>query len=119
MQIVRRAVVASDFANPFKGEQYFLMDARMHRGTSGAPVVARIKRPTQLAGHFADEWCLPGVQSAALDVSDRDPTQDVRLGLNCAWYARLIPEIINGFATPAWTLNDTAVEIIAASAQGV
>jgi len=95
LPILRQAAVASDFSHPFKGEPYFLTDARMHRGTSGAPVVARIKCPTDVAGHFEDRWCLLGIHSAALDVSDRDPQQDDRLGLNVTWYARLVSEMVN------------------------
>lgn len=94
LPILRQAAVASDFSHPFKGEPYFLTDARMHRGTSGAPVVARIKCPTDVAGHFEDRWCLLGIHSAALDVSDRDPQQDDRLGLNVTWYSRLISEMV-------------------------
>ena len=94
LPIIRQAVVATDFAHQFKGKPYFLTDARMHRGTSGAPVVARLKWATEVAGQFEERWCLLGIHSAALDVSDRDPQQDDRLGLNCTWYARLIPEIV-------------------------
>ena len=100
LPIVRQAVVATDFSHPFKGEPYFLTDARMHRGTSGAPVVARIKRPTEVAGQFEERWCLLGIHSAALDVSDRDPQQDDRLGLNCAWYARLVAEMVHADPEP-------------------
>jgi hypothetical protein len=95
LPIIRQAVVATDFGHPFKGEPYFLTDARMHRGTSGAPVVARIKCATDVAGQFEERWCLLGIHSAALDVSDRDPLQDDRLGLNCTWYARLISEMLH------------------------
>ena len=94
LPIVRQAVVATDFSHPFKGEPYFLTDARMHRGTSGAPVIARFKRTTTVAGKFEEQWCLLGIHSASVDVSDRDPLQDDRLGLNCTWYARLITEIV-------------------------
>lgn len=112
LPIIRKAVVATDFAHPFKGEPYFLTDARMHRGTSGAPVVARIKWATDIAGHFEERWCLLGIHSAELDVSNRDPQQDDRLGLNCAWYARLIPEMVQQNVLPDATLpvsdNETA-----------
>ena len=37
MPVVRHAVIASSFGLRFKGEGYFLTDARTHRGTSGAP----------------------------------------------------------------------------------
>lgn len=95
LPIVRQAVVASDFGHPFKGEPYFLTDARLHRGMSGAPIVTRIQSPGEVIGTIVERWCLLGVHSAALDVSDRDPVQDDRLGLNCTWYARLIPEIVS------------------------
>lgn len=42
MPVVRQAVLASSFGLRFKGEGYFLTDARTHRGTSGAPVVLRV-----------------------------------------------------------------------------
>ena len=41
LPVVRQAVIASAFGLRFQGQGYFLTDARMHRGTSGAPVVAR------------------------------------------------------------------------------
>lgn len=94
LPIVRQAVVASDFGHPFKGQPYFLTDARLHRGMSGAPIVSRIAITDDATGTPVERWCLLGVHSAALDVSDRDPVQDDRLGLNCTWYARLIPEIV-------------------------
>ncbi|MBA4030262.1 MAG: serine protease [Planctomyces sp.] len=100
LPLVRQAVVASEFAHPFKGDPYFVTDARTHRGTSGSPVVTKLRRPTAVAGQFEDRWCLLGVHAATLDVSNRDPLYDDRLGLNVTWYASLIPEIIDG-AIPA------------------
>jgi hypothetical protein len=40
LPVARQAVIASAFGSRFQGQGYFLTDARMHRGTSGAPVVA-------------------------------------------------------------------------------
>lgn len=37
--IMRNAVVASHYGNPFNGRPYFITDARMHDGTSGSPVL--------------------------------------------------------------------------------
>ena len=81
LPVARHAIVASAFGVRFQGEGYFLTDARMHRGSSGAPVVAR--------SHGAGElpWTLLGVHSARLDMVSRDRAQDDVLGLNCAWYA--------------------------------
>ena len=86
MPVVRHAVIASAFGLRFRGQGYFLTDARTHRGTSGAPVVMRVpgKRPGKLP------WMLLGIHSARLDASGRDRDLDEALGLNCAWYADIL-----------------------------
>lgn len=89
LPIVRQAAIASSFGLRFKGEGYFLTDARTHRGTSGAPVVMR--SPPANPGGTADlPWLLLGVHSARLDVGTRDQALDEALGLNCAWYADVL-----------------------------
>lgn len=86
--VVRQAIVASSFGLRFQGKGYFLMDARTHRGTSGAPVVMRIPGPEDT--HRDLPYRLLGIHSARLDVGDRDPKLDEALGLNCAWYADIL-----------------------------
>ncbi|ACL72500.1 conserved hypothetical protein [Thioalkalivibrio sulfidiphilus HL-EbGr7] len=88
MPVVRQAAVASSFGLRFKGEGYFLTDARTHRGTSGAPVVMRITNPSR--ANEVLPWMLLGVHSARLDVGTRDLILDEALGLNCAWYADIL-----------------------------
>ena len=88
LPVVRQAVIASAFGLRFQGQGYFLTDARMHRGTSGAPVVARMT--TQRSGRGDLPWMLLGVHAARMDVTNRDAEQDERLNLNCAWYADII-----------------------------
>lgn len=88
MPVVRQAVLASSFGLRFKGQGYFLTDARTHRGTSGAPVVMRIAEPNSTLGDLP--WRLLGVHSARLDVGTRDQQLDEALGLNCAWYADIL-----------------------------
>ena len=88
LPVARQAVIASAFGIRFQGHGYFLTDARMHRGTSGAPVVAR--DPTQGAGRAELPWLLLGVHATRMDVSNRDLDQDERLDLNCAWYADVL-----------------------------
>lgn len=85
LPVVRQSVVASAFGLRFQGQGYFLTDARMHRGTSGAPVVLR----NNGAGG-ALPWTLLGVHSARLDMAERDRVEDESLGLNCAWYADIL-----------------------------
>jgi hypothetical protein len=88
MPVVRHAIVASSFGLRFKGEGYFLTDARTHRGTSGAPVVMRMASPGAVVRDLP--WMLLGVHSARLDVGTRDMKLDEALGLNSAWYADIL-----------------------------
>jgi S1-C subfamily serine protease len=88
MPVVRHAIVASSFGLRFKGEGYFLTDARTHRGTSGAPVVMRLPDPGTAMRDLP--WMLLGVHSARLDVGTRDTKLDEALGLNSAWYADIL-----------------------------
>jgi len=88
MPVARQAIVASSFGLRFQGNGYFLTDARTHRGTSGAPVVCRIAKPTPAQADLP--WMLLGVHSGRLDVGSRDLELDEALGLNCAWYADIL-----------------------------
>ena len=88
LPVARHAVVASSFGIRFQGKGCFLTDARMHRGTSGAPVVAR--KPKRRNGRSDFPWMLLGVHSAKLDVANRDASQDEALDLNFAWYADIL-----------------------------
>jgi hypothetical protein len=92
LPVVRQAIVASSFGLRFQGEGFFLTDARTHRGTSGAPVVMRVSgsRESTMAGL---PWCLLGVHSARMDLGTRDVMLDEALGLNCAWYADILPTL--------------------------
>ena len=94
LPIVRSATLASSFAHPFKGEPYFLTDARLHRGMSGSPVLASLARRAGAPNQGEPRWRLLGVHSSSLDVSDRDPDQDERLAVNTTWYASLIPQML-------------------------
>lgn len=88
MPVARQAALASAFGLRFQGQGYFLTDGRTHRGTSGAPVVARIDGPGMVADDLP--WLLLGVHSARLDLGSRDLQQDEALGLNCTWYADVL-----------------------------
>ncbi|MEO1237780.1 MAG: serine protease [Planctomycetota bacterium] len=95
LPLIRRATIASVYPLPFKGDRYFVTDARLHRGSSGSPVVAKV---FDMATENT-QWKLLGVHSASLDVSNRDPSQDEKLGLNMTWYASLLMELTES-ATP-------------------
>jgi S1-C subfamily serine protease len=85
LPVARQAAVASAFGVRFQGEGYFLTDARMHRGASGAPVAIRDPK-----GDPALPWKLLGIHSARLDMRTRVEGVDESLGLNCAWYADIL-----------------------------
>ena len=92
LPVTRQAVIASAFGLRFQGHGYFLTDARLHRGMSGAPVVARM--PSGQSGRDALPWFLLGVHSSRMDMVNRDEAQDERLDLNCAWYANALQSLI-------------------------
>jgi hypothetical protein len=85
LPVVRHAIIASSFGVRFQGEGYFVTDARMHRGSSGGPLVMRCP-----GAGTALPWRLLGVHSARMDMGTRDQAQDENLGLNCAWYADIL-----------------------------
>ena len=95
LPVVRHAMIASSFGVRFQGQGYFLTDARMHRGSSGGPVVMRCE------GADAVPWRLLGVHAARLDMSDRDRVEDDSLGLNCAWYADILMTLTESDDTAA------------------
>lgn len=81
--VARQAGIALHHGVRFQGLGLFLTDARMHRGSSGSLVLARLKP----AGSASQRWCRHGVHSGRRDMAARDATQDESPGLNCAWYA--------------------------------
>ena len=85
LPVTRSGTVASAYGIRFQGKGFFLTDSRTHRGSSGAPVLAR-KR--ELSGDRG--WRLVGIHSSRLDMSSRDALLDESLGLNCAWYADVL-----------------------------
>ncbi|HKB84274.1 MAG TPA: serine protease [Burkholderiales bacterium] len=91
LPVARQAIVATSFGLRFQGEGYFLTDAQMHRGASGAPVVARAI--SRQSGREDLSWLLLGVHTSRMDVHSRDVTEDERLNLNCAWYADIIMKL--------------------------
>lgn len=92
LPVVRQASIASSYGVRFQGAGYFLTDARMHRGSSGSPVLAR----WDTAGTGRPRWCLLGVHSSRMDMGTRDTVLDESLGLNCAWYADVLRTLTDG-----------------------
>ncbi|MDR3384850.1 MAG: S1C family serine protease [Cupriavidus basilensis] len=128
LPVARQAVVASAYGLRFQGQGFFLTDARTHRGTSGAPVVSRMRDGR---GDKLDlPWILLGIHSARFDVGSRDLAEDEVLGLNSAWYADMLLTLTEpvaakparaapgAAATPAATPAATTPPVAAAAAVG-
>jgi len=81
LPIAREATVASVFPIPFEGNRYFLVDARLHPGTSGSPVITRptsvYTRGGQLMSSNPPVFYLVGINSAGAP----------ELNLNTVWFA--------------------------------
>jgi hypothetical protein len=92
LPVVRQASIASYYGIRFQGLGLFLTDARMHRGSSGSPVLARVDAPSG----DRPRWCLLGVHSSRMDMATRDAAQDESLGLNCAWYTDVLMTLTAG-----------------------
>lgn len=99
LPIIRSATLASVYPVPFSGDPFVLIDSRLHRGTSGSPVLTK---PTQMLRRQDGTSILStpisfllGVHSAIVDIRDRNPEQDEPLGLSVVWFAKLIQEIIS------------------------
>jgi hypothetical protein len=90
LPVVRHAINASSFALRFQGKGYFLTDSRTHRGTSGAAVVMRAPN---YSTHNDFPWTLLGVHSSRLDGGTREFAVDEALGLNCVWFADVLPTL--------------------------
>lgn len=99
LPIIRNAIISSVYPAPFQGNPIILIDSRLHRGTSGSPVLTK---PSQWIRYTdgrtamlsAPKSFLVGIHSGTFDVTTRDPSQDEPLGLNAVWFASLIIEII-------------------------
>lgn len=93
LPIVRSGTLATTYGAMFRGQPVFLIDANLHPGTSGSPVVlprsaiqATVSGDVRM-GQFPPY--LLGVNSGEYHV------EGIGLGLNTVWYARLILDIVS------------------------
>ena len=102
LPIVRNATASSAYGIPFQGAPFFLVDADLHPGMSGSPVLTKPARELHAAcnagGPDTRRSYFLGVHSARVNVNVRGGRES--LGLGTVWYARLIEEILAGFRAP-------------------
>jgi hypothetical protein len=93
LPVVRNGTVASAYPMPFRGQPFFLIDARLHKGTSGSPVMTKFKRDWRKVeggsevGNF--RFYLLGVNSSTWQL----PEDEEPLGLNTAVFASIVQDI--------------------------
>lgn len=92
LPIYRQGMIASSYPAMFDDKPYFLIDARMHNGSSGSAV---LNSPHNLltrggAVFHSNATIILGIFSSDFLI-DMDP-----LGLNKVWYSYLLPEIADG-----------------------
>lgn len=93
LPVIRSATVASAYPVPFRGMPYFLVDARLHPGTSGSPVILK---PTNILRKKQATEFLAGVATFLLGVHSHTwvvPQDQDQLGLNAVWFSSLIEQL--------------------------
>lgn len=93
LPVVRNGIVASAYPVPFRGNPYFLVDARLHKGTSGSPVMTKSKGmwsgtdgSTMMTGF---QFFLLGVNSSTWQL----PKEEEPLGLNATVFASIVDDM--------------------------
>jgi len=93
LPVVRNGIVASAYPVSYKGQPYFLIDAKLHKGTSGSPVMTKFKRDWRkveggsIMGDF--QFFLLGINSSTWQL----PEGEEPLGLNAVVFASIVREI--------------------------
>lgn len=87
LPVARQGAIASAFPIPFRGKRHFLIDAILHPGTSGSPVITRpeatrLTETAQLV--FGQRVYLLGINSGSYG----------GLNLNAVWFTNVIAELI-------------------------
>lgn len=95
LPVIRSGTLASAYPVPYQDKPHFLIDARLHEGTSGSPVITKLRNlvetlgPGKAAGRL--RFVLLGVNSSTWPL----PKGEEPLGLNAAVCASIIQTITN------------------------
>lgn len=100
LPLVRNAMISSAYGIDFQGSPFFLVDANLHPGMSGSPVITKPKNAwPDDKGNIdfltGSPMYFLGVHSATLGIIL--PTGEEPLGLGTVWYGYLIEEIVDSF----------------------
>lgn len=103
LPIIRYATLASPYPIPFQGKPLALIDANLHPGTSGSPVILK-PASVPMWNRGLDPLSrrrvyLIGVHSSSVGAVLKEGGKDP-LDLHLIWFAGLIPGIIDGGKSP-------------------
>jgi S1-C subfamily serine protease len=88
LPVARQGAVASVFPVPFRGNPFFLIDADLHPGTSGSPVITRPSAVTMTTGGTVvgadNSFYLVGINSGTFD----------DLQLNAVWFTDVVSQLL-------------------------
>ena len=100
LPLVRNAMISSAYSVDFQGSPFFLIDANLHPGMSGSPVITKPKNTwPDDKGNIniltGSPMYFLGVHSATIVLPLSSGKES--LGLGTVWYGYLIEEIIDSF----------------------
>jgi S1-C subfamily serine protease len=100
LPLVRNAMISSAYGVDFQGSPFFLIDANLHPGMSGSPVITKPKNTwPDDKGNIniltGSPMYFLGVHSATIVLPLLSGKES--LGLGTVWYGYLIEEIIDSF----------------------
>jgi hypothetical protein len=91
--VIRDGIIASPYPVPYQGNQYFLVDAQLHPGTSGGPVITKFKNMWQhKEGYTITEgWgmYLLGINASTAKIIPNE----MPLGLNATYFAEILEKM--------------------------
>lgn len=93
MPVVRSGTLASQYGVGFRGEPFFLIDANIHKGTSGSPVV--ITRTAFSKTEYTGSTFAFVLQTLLGVLSGRYSMKGIDLGLGIVWFPVVITDIIS------------------------
>ena len=95
LPVIRRGMISSAYGIDFNGDSIFVLDAPLHTGASGAPVIAFRNRDALENSRSQNEYMAQKGDAELIGVNSGAYGLNEGLELNQVWYSRLLLEILN------------------------
>jgi len=94
LPILRNAMVSSPYPIGFRGKHYFLIDAKLHKGSSGSPVFTKSQPGFKRRNGSTSRGAGVGDRFLGIISTDVSPEHtDDKLDLYWAWFGHLVEQI--------------------------